>query len=84
MFWVLLFHFQVIFTTNSSPSEDMMTHSVYVGIPNNCSGHRMATRIANSMPPKKWTYTEVCLFIIAKKFLHPNFQSDMHHSRSVR
>jgi len=59
---------RVVFTTNSSPSEDMMTHSVYVGIPNNCSGHRMATRIANSMPPKKWTYTE----------------PDMHHSRSVR
>ena len=43
----------------------MMTHSVYVGIPNNCSGHRMATRIANSMPPKKWTYTEVYLIIMA-------------------
>jgi len=49
---------RVVFTENSSPSESLMTHSVYVGIPNNCSGHRMATRIANSMPPKKWTYTE--------------------------
>merc|ERR1712240_283756 len=44
---------RVVFTTNNSPSESLMTHSVYVGIPNNCSGHRMATRIANSMPPKK-------------------------------
>ena len=51
---------QVVFTTNSSPSESLMIHSVYVGIPNNCSGHRMATRIANSMPPKKWTHSEVC------------------------
>jgi len=59
---------RVVFTTNSSPSESLMTHSVYVGIPNNCSGHRMATRIANSMPPKKWTYTE----------------PEIHHSRSVR
>jgi len=49
---------RVVFTTNSSPSESLMTHSVYVGIPNNCSGHRMATRIANSMPPKKWSYKE--------------------------
>jgi len=59
---------RVVFTTNSSPSESLMTHSVYVGIPNNCSGHRMATRIANSMPPKKWSYTE----------------PDTSHSRSVR
>jgi len=59
---------RVVFTTNSSPSESLMTHSVYVGIPNNCSGHRMATRIANSMPPKKWTYTE----------------PETNHSRSVR
>merc|ERR1719420_1440368 len=59
---------KVVFTTNSSPSESLMTHSVYVGIPNNCSGHRMATRIANSMPPKKWTYSE----------------PDTHHSRSIR
>lgn len=50
---------RVVFTTNSSPSESLMTHSVYVGIPKNCSGARMATRIANSMPPKKWNnYSE--------------------------
>lgn len=45
---------RVLFTTNSSPSEALMNHSVHVCIPNNCSGARMATRIANSMPPKKW------------------------------
>ena len=55
------FVLQVVFTTNNSPSESLMTHSVYVGIPNNCSGHRMATRIANSMPPKKWSYSEVIM-----------------------
>jgi len=59
---------KVVFTTNSSPSESLMTRSVYVGIPKNCSGHRMATRIANSMPHKKWTYTE----------------PETHHSRSIR
>jgi len=59
---------RVVFTTNSSPSESLMTHSVYVGIPKTCSGHRMAARIANSMPPKKWTYTE----------------PEIHHSRSMR
>jgi len=59
---------RVVFTTNSSPSESLMTHSVYVGIPKTCSGHRMAARIANSMPPKKWTYTE----------------PETHHSRSMR
>jgi len=45
---------RVVFTTNCSPSESLMNHSVHVCIPNNCSGARMATRIANSMPPKKW------------------------------
>jgi len=59
---------RVVFTTNSSPSESLMTHSVYVGIPKTCSGHRMAARIANSMPPKKWTYTE----------------PETNHSRSMR
>eukprot|EP00092_Neocalanus_flemingeri_P014770 GFUD01015939.1.p1 GENE.GFUD01015939.1~~GFUD01015939.1.p1 ORF type:complete len:612 (+),score=65.17 GFUD01015939.1:268-2103(+) len=59
---------RVVFTTNSSPSESLMTHSVYVGVPNNCSGHRMATRIANSMPPKKWAYSE----------------PETNHSRSMR
>jgi len=59
---------KVVFTTNSSPSESLMTRSVYVGIPKNCSGHRMATRIANSMPHKKWTYTE----------------PETHHSSSIR
>jgi len=44
----------VVFTTNSSPSESLMNHSVHVRIPNTCSGARMITRIANSMPPKKW------------------------------
>jgi len=49
---------KVVFTTNSSPSESVSTHSIYVGIPNNCSGHRMSTRIANSLPRKKLSYTE--------------------------
>jgi len=60
---------KVVFTTNSSPSESLMAHSVYVGIPNSCSGQRMATRIANSMPPKKWNV---------------DAYETIHHSRSVR
>jgi len=58
---------RVVFTTNLSPSESLMTHSVSVGIPNSCSGHRVPSRIANSMPPKKWTYAE----------------PDVYHSRSM-
>jgi len=61
---------KVVFTQNSSPSESLMTHSVCVGIPNTCSGQRMATRIANSMPPKKWNSNL--------------YEVDANHSRSVR
>merc|ERR1719383_439608 len=39
---------KVVFTESSSPSESLMTRSVYIGIPNLSSG----ARIANSMPPK--------------------------------
>jgi len=60
---------RVVFTTNSSPSESLMPHSVYMGIPNTCSGQRMATRIANSMPPKKW---------------NNYYETSTNHSRSVR
>jgi len=60
---------KVVFTTNSSPSESLMTHSVYVGIPNTCSGQRMATRIANSLPQNKWNF---------------NYEDPSNHSRSVR
>jgi len=43
---------RVVFTTNCSPSESVMNHSVHVCIPNSCSGARMVNRIANSMPPR--------------------------------
>jgi len=45
---------RVVFTDNTSPSESLMNHSVHVSIPNTCSGARMVTRIANSMPPKRF------------------------------
>jgi len=43
---------KVFFTENSSPSESLMTRTVYIGVPRNSTG----VRIANSMPPKKWNY----------------------------
>jgi len=46
---------RVVFTTNSSPSESLMNRSIHVCIPNNCGGSRMVSRIANSMPPKRWS-----------------------------
>ena len=50
---------KVMFSSNNSPSESLMNHSVSVGVPNNRS-RRIVSRIANSMPPiKKWTLDEV-------------------------
>jgi len=60
----------VVFTTNSSPSESLMNHSVHVRIPNTCSGARMISRIANSMPPKKWN--------------NHQDSTNQHRSRSIR
>ena len=41
---------KVVFSSNSSPSESLMTHAVSVGVPNRCG---RVSRIANSMPPRK-------------------------------
>lgn len=45
---------RVVFTTNSSPSDSVMNHSVHVCIPHSSQGARMINRIANSMPQRRW------------------------------
>lgn len=45
---------KIVFTESSSPSESIMGRSVYIGMPHSSAG----ARIANSLPPKKWNFSE--------------------------